>query len=131
MKFVIAALVVACAAAAGAGQVDLAEVHQNLFATCFASDQEGWMVGELGRIFRTRDGGVTWEQQDAHTKRPFLAMSCLDPKTAWIAGKEGIVYATKDAAPPGPSRTPARSATSSRSSSPLRSGATAPATTAR
>ena len=97
MRFVIAALVVACAAAAGAGQVDLAEVHQNLFATCFPSDQEGWMVGELGRIFRTRDGGVTWEQQDAHTKRPFLAMSCLDPKTAWIAGKEGIVYATKDA----------------------------------
>ena len=97
MRFVIAAVVLACAAAAGATSIDLREVHQNLFATCFPSDQDGWMVGELGRIFRTRDGGASWEQQDAHTKRPFLAMSCLDANTAWIAGKEGIVYATKDA----------------------------------
>jgi photosystem II stability/assembly factor-like uncharacterized protein len=96
MKFVIAALLVSCAAVAGAESVDIGSVRQNLFATCFATDQEGWMVGELGRIFRTTDGGATWTQQDAHTKRPFLAMSCLDPKTAWVAGKEGIVYGTKD-----------------------------------
>ena len=96
MKSVIAALLLACAAVAGAESVDVGSIRQNLFATCFASDQEGWMTGELGRIFRTTDGGATWTQQDAHTKRPFLAMSCLDAKTAWIAGKEGIVYATKD-----------------------------------
>lgn len=76
--------------------VDLGEVRQNLFAACFPTDRQGWMVGELGRIFRTDDGGATWSRQDAGTKRPFLAMSCLDPKTAWIAGKEGIMYATGD-----------------------------------
>jgi photosystem II stability/assembly factor-like uncharacterized protein len=76
--------------------IDLAEVRQNLFAACFPTDREGWMVGELGRILRTQDGGKTWMRQDAGTKRPFLAMTCLDPKTAWLAGKEGIVYATKD-----------------------------------
>src|SRR5262245_56564849 len=96
MKLVIAALVVACAAVAGAEPVNLGEVRQNLFASCFPTDQEGWMVGELGRIFHTTDGGATWERQDAHTRRPFLAMSCRDARTAWIAGKEGIVYATKD-----------------------------------
>lgn len=79
-----------------AGPVRLGEVRQNLFATCFPSDREGWMVGELGRIFRTTDGGTTWERQDAKTKRPFLAMTCLDTKRAWIAGKEGIVYRTSD-----------------------------------
>jgi photosystem II stability/assembly factor-like uncharacterized protein len=96
MKSVIAAVLVFCAAVAGAESVDIGGVRQNLFATCFATDQEGWMAGELGRIFRTTDGGATWTQQDAHTKRPFLAMSCLDAKTAWVAGKEGIVYGTKD-----------------------------------
>jgi photosystem II stability/assembly factor-like uncharacterized protein len=55
------------------------------------------MVGELGRIFHTADGGQTWERQDAGTKRPFLAVSCVDGRTAWIAGKEGIVYGTRDA----------------------------------
>src|SRR6185503_9436749 len=92
-----AALALAVPAAAAPGTpIALSEVRQNLFATCFPSDREGWMVGELGRILRTTDGGKTWLRQDAGTKRPFLAMSCLDAKTAWIAGKEGIVYATTD-----------------------------------
>src|SRR5262249_31429077 len=96
MKSVIAALLLACAAVAGAESVDVGSIRQNLFATCFASDQEGWMAGELGRLFRSPAGGSARSQQHAHSKRPFLAMSCLDAKTAWIAGKEGIVYATKD-----------------------------------
>jgi photosystem II stability/assembly factor-like uncharacterized protein len=96
MKLVVAALLLASAADAVAEPVGLGEVRQNLFATCFPSDQQGWMVGELGRIFRTTDGGATWERQNASTKRPFLAMSCVDAQTAWIAGKEGIVYATAD-----------------------------------
>ena len=92
-----AALALGAPALAAPGTpIDLAEVRQNLFATCFPTDRDGWMVGELGRIIRTSDGGKTWVRQDAGTKRPFLAMSCLDAKTAWIAGKEGIVYGTKD-----------------------------------
>jgi photosystem II stability/assembly factor-like uncharacterized protein len=77
--------------------VSLREVRQGLFAACFAGERDAWMVGELGRIFHTTDGGETWERQDAATKRPFLAIACLDPKSAWIAGKEGIVYGTTDA----------------------------------
>ncbi len=91
------AMLAPCVVAEAAGTpIDLTEVRQNLFSTCLASDREGWMVGELGRILRTTDGGKTWIRQDAGTKRPFLAITCLDAKTAWIAGKEGIVYATKD-----------------------------------
>lgn len=77
-------------------KVDLGDVRQGLFGTCFATERDGWMVGELGRIFHTSDGGVSWERQDAGTKRPFLTVACLDAKTAWIAGKEGIVYGTHD-----------------------------------
>jgi photosystem II stability/assembly factor-like uncharacterized protein len=94
---VLAAAAALGAPALGAGTpIDISNVRQNLFAACFPTDQDGWMVGELGRIIRTSDGGKTWVRQDAGTKRPFLAMSCIDAKTAWIAGKEGIVYATKD-----------------------------------
>jgi photosystem II stability/assembly factor-like uncharacterized protein len=79
-----------------AAPVTLREVRQGLFATCFVTDRDGWMVGELGRIFHTNDGGETWDRQDAGTKRPLLAMACLDERTAWIAGKEGIVFGTTD-----------------------------------
>jgi photosystem II stability/assembly factor-like uncharacterized protein len=76
--------------------IDLSELRQSLFSVCFASEQEVWMVGELGRIFRSSDGGGTWERQHAGTARPFLAISCLGAGRAWIAGKEGIVYHTTD-----------------------------------
>lgn len=93
---VVAASWLAAGATAVAETVSLREVRQGLFGTCFVNDREGWMVGELGRIFRTTDGGTTWERQDAGTKRPFLAVSCIDARTAWIAGKEGIVFGTTD-----------------------------------
>jgi photosystem II stability/assembly factor-like uncharacterized protein len=76
--------------------VSLREVRQSLYGACFPTDQEGWMVGELGRIFRTSDGGGTWDRQDAGTKRPILTITCLDTRTAWVAGKEGIVFGTTD-----------------------------------
>ncbi len=97
MAFVAAlgllAIVPGLARAAGA-TVKAGDVKQGLFATCFADAKTGWMVGELGRIFRTTDGGLTWERQDAGTKRPFFTVTCVDPKTVWIAGKEGSVYGT-------------------------------------
>src|SRR3989442_13364180 len=91
----LGAFVAAIASAAGA-PVSLREVRQSLFGACFPTDRDGWMVGELGRIFHTADGGETWERQDAGTKRPFLTIACLDARSAWIAGKEGIVYGTTD-----------------------------------
>ncbi|HLK12579.1 MAG TPA: YCF48-related protein [Candidatus Binatia bacterium] len=81
---------------AAATPVPAGEIKQGLFATCFADQRAGWMVGELGRIFHTTDGGRSWERQEAGTKRPFLTVACVDARTAWIAGKEGIVYATAD-----------------------------------
>jgi len=104
----LGAFVAAIASAAGA-PVSLREVRQSLFGACFPTDRDGWMVGELGRIFHTSDGGTTWERQDAGTKRPFLAIACLDARTAWIAGKEGIVYGTTDG---GASWTPATTGSS-------------------
>jgi photosystem II stability/assembly factor-like uncharacterized protein len=89
-------LLALAAAARGGTPVALREVSQGLFGTCFATENDGWMVGELGRIFHTADGGRTWDRQDAGTKRPFLAVACVDARTAWIAGKEGIVYGTTD-----------------------------------
>ncbi|TMA55587.1 MAG: hypothetical protein E6J75_11555, partial [Deltaproteobacteria bacterium] len=93
---VLGALAMAAIASAGSAPVSLREVRQSLFGACFPTERDGWMVGELGRIFHTSDGGITWERQDAGTKRPFLAIACLDARTAWIAGKEGIVYGTTD-----------------------------------
>jgi photosystem II stability/assembly factor-like uncharacterized protein len=84
------------AAAADPTPVATREIRQNLFGTCFADARQGWMVGELGRVFHTRDGGATWERQDTGTRRPLLAVACVDPRTVWVAGKAGVVLGSTD-----------------------------------
>ena len=72
------------------------QVRQGLFSTCFVNENEGWAVGDLGRIFHTVDGAKTWEIQSAGTKRPFVSVSCIDSNHAWIAGQAGQIAATTD-----------------------------------
>lgn len=62
------------------------------------SDTQGWMVGELGRIFHTEDGGKSWVRQDAAgSKRPFLSLACIDGNNAWLASTQGVMFHTLDA----------------------------------
>ena len=86
------------AATTGVGAQSLRpdQIRQNLFSQCMAPEGVGWVVGELGRIFRTDDGGQTWKRQDAGTKKPLLAASCIDGKTAWVGGKGALLYRTTD-----------------------------------
>jgi photosystem II stability/assembly factor-like uncharacterized protein len=90
------ALAVSATDATGVEPLRPDQIRQNLFAACLPSDRVGWVVGELGRILRTNDGGRTWMRQDAGVKKPLLAISCVDTKTAWIGGKSGILYRTSN-----------------------------------
>jgi photosystem II stability/assembly factor-like uncharacterized protein len=100
VKYVIwavaAALAVGAAAGAVAEQLPAAEVRQNLFASCFVSDSEGWTVGDLGRIFHTVDGAKTWQVQDAGTKRPFVSITCPDKTHLWASGQAGQIARSTD-----------------------------------
>src|SRR5881409_3229057 len=127
----LGALALAAIVSAASAPVSLREVRQSLFGACFSTERDGWMVGELGRIFHTSDGGTTWERQDAGTKRPFLAIACLDARTAWIAGKEGIVYGTTDGGAHWTQPRRAPRGTSSASPSRTRTAGMGSATTAR
>jgi photosystem II stability/assembly factor-like uncharacterized protein len=82
---------------AAADTLDAETLRQGLFSVCFANDNEGFTVGDLGRIFHTVDSGKTWEIQSAGTKRPFVSVSCIDAQRAWIAGQAGQIATTTDA----------------------------------
>ncbi len=73
-----------------------ADVRQNLYASCFVDQKEGWIVGDLGRVFHTVDGGLNWEIQATGTKRPFAGITCPDRSNLWIAGQGGQIAHSKD-----------------------------------
>jgi photosystem II stability/assembly factor-like uncharacterized protein len=72
------------------------EVRQNLLATCFINENEGWIAGELGRIFHTTDGGKTFARAETGTQRGLLAVACFPNKTVIAAGQLGIAIRSRD-----------------------------------
>lgn len=76
--------------------VEADKLRQSLYSTCFVTEDEGWAVGDLGRIFHTTNGALTWHLQDSGTKRPFVSIACIDNQRLWAAGQVGQVSRTTD-----------------------------------
>lgn len=81
---------------AAAEEVHRSEIRQNLFSACFSSETDGWVVGELGRIFHTSDGGKTFKRADAGTRAAFLSVACLPDGTIFVAGQKGLAMRSRD-----------------------------------
>ena len=81
MKRVV--MITACAALAAwvsssavwsAETITPSQLRPNLFGACFLNAQEGWIIGDRGRIYHTNDGAKTLEQLDAGTPRALLSI---------------------------------------------------------
>ncbi|HEX8719513.1 MAG TPA: YCF48-related protein [Pyrinomonadaceae bacterium] len=62
----------------------------------FADREHGWVFGEMGALYATRDGGGTWERQRAPTRHLLLGASFLDAQTGWVSGGGLTVLKTSD-----------------------------------
>lgn len=97
-----APLLVCLALAAPAGAEDspvtLApqDIRESLFGACFTSPTEGWVVGDLGRVYKTRDGGKSWTRFNVSGRRPFFSVSCLDGNRALISTTHARIFHTAD-----------------------------------
>ncbi|MGH7291534.1 MAG: WD40/YVTN/BNR-like repeat-containing protein, partial [Myxococcota bacterium] len=57
---------------------------------------DGWVVGELGRIFHTPDGGRTFKRADAGTRAAFLSVACLPDGSIVVTGQKGLAMRSRD-----------------------------------
>jgi len=98
LRFTVAAALLAATAwpAAAADKAPVGDLRQNLFSSCFIGDQEGWMVGDLGRLYRTMDGGKTWEWRQSETKQSFVTIACPDKGHLFAAGQAGMIAESTD-----------------------------------
>ncbi len=89
----VAAAALGCARFSIAAEpLSAANLRQNLFSSCFISDQEGWVAADLGRTFHTIDGGKSWERQDPGNKRAAVSIACPDRDHLWSAGQVGQIW---------------------------------------
>lgn len=73
------------------------DIRQNLFAACFLNEHEGWVVGELGRIFHTTDGGKSFARLATNTKNAFTGVACFPDKSLVVVGPNGVAMRSRDA----------------------------------
>lgn len=83
-------------AAEAGGFLNARDIRLGLFGACLASPTEGWVVGDLGRVYKTTDGGAAWVRQQVAGRRPFFSVSCIDAKRAWLSSTEGKLFFTED-----------------------------------
>jgi photosystem II stability/assembly factor-like uncharacterized protein len=94
---VIAAVLCSLPASAPAAEtVTPSQIRQNLFSTCFFDDKDGWVVGELGRILHTTDGGQTFERVGNDLRTAYLSIACVPGGTVVVTGQHGLMLRSRD-----------------------------------
>lgn len=74
----------------------LTRLPVNLHGISFLTPEEGWVVGQLGKIFHSTDGGRTWEEQPSGTDFLLTAVSFVDRLHGWAVGEQGIILHSAD-----------------------------------
>jgi photosystem II stability/assembly factor-like uncharacterized protein len=83
--------------ASPAAPASLAGLSENLYGVDMLEDgRRVWAVGAFGSVFRSADGGRTWEAQETHVVEPLFDVAFADPEHGIVVGKSGIVLRTTD-----------------------------------
>jgi len=77
----------------GSGQIT---VPDDLFAVTVVDSSIALAAGYWGAIYRTEDGGKTWEKTQSGTKRLIYGISMADATHGWAVGQLSLVLYTED-----------------------------------
>ncbi|MFC1718442.1 YCF48-related protein, partial [Candidatus Poribacteria bacterium] len=71
-------------------------VNVDLYGVHFEDTLRGWVVGALGVILNTEDGGTTWKLQDSLTTAALYDIDFGDDRYGWIVGGSGAILYTEN-----------------------------------
>ncbi|MCB0723337.1 MAG: T9SS type A sorting domain-containing protein [Ignavibacteriae bacterium] len=73
--------------------------ERSLYSISMVDDNTGWIAGAEGYLYRTTDGGVTWDRSVNHKAinlvfNDFREINFVDPKVGWAFGQNGAIIKT-------------------------------------
>ena len=72
------------------------DINARLVRAVFADADRGWVFGETGIVFATRDGGAHWFRQPSPTKHLLLGGAFVDYAHGWLVGAGATILQTSD-----------------------------------
>ena len=76
--------------------VNGSDVNARLVRAVFTDAERGWVFGETGVVFATRDGGAHWIRQPSPTKHLLLGGAFVDYAHGWLVGAGATILQTSD-----------------------------------
>ena len=73
------------------------QLSYNFFDIEFVNQDLGWVVGQSGLIFKTEDGGLTWQKQETGVLTSIFGVSFQDETNGILVGQSGLVMASENA----------------------------------
>jgi len=71
-------------------------INARLVRAVFADAERGWVFGETGVVFATRDCGAHWIRQPSPTKHLLLGGTFVDDAHGWLVGAGATILQTSD-----------------------------------
>lgn len=71
-------------------------VKDNLYGVKAISPQAAVAVGNFGSVYRTADGGKTWDARESGVIEPLFSVDFADGNVGWAVGKSATILATTD-----------------------------------
>ena len=97
---VLSLIMATVALAEGQKGLEEKEFHRfwpdNLYAVEFVNDKTGFIAGYSGSLFRTEDGGESWDGIYLGVSELIRHVSFVDEKTGWAVGHQGSILHTSD-----------------------------------
>jgi photosystem II stability/assembly factor-like uncharacterized protein len=73
-----------------------AQSDSHFYALTFADQNNGWAIGDFGRISHSSDGGNTWNDQTRGTIASLKSVFFVNNKVGWIGGGSNTIGSTTD-----------------------------------
>jgi len=72
------------------------DTNARLLRVMFSDPSNGWVFGETGLLFATRDGGEHWTRQILPTKHLLLGGAFVDSSRGWLVGAGATIIHTNN-----------------------------------
>ena len=72
------------------------KISSNFYDFHFRNVKEGWVCGKSGLLFKTSDGGSTWEKKASGSESSIFGIHFMDANRGVYIGERGLVMATAD-----------------------------------